>query len=154
MTGELHMSEPKIWLKEIYLSTFSVLNKLGYIWRLYSHGWMKGALLSAMTWVVEFCCWHMIGYLFVCCSTPLSRIFVSSTRVMNVCQQCYPRHWRIWACHSYIPWGHHSVCNQHHCSLEWPALPHHDPAMYSTSMPTVSNTLIIYSHHYCNNGGT
>ena len=73
-----------------------------------------------------------VALLFVCCP---DHIFVLSTRVMNLCQQCYQHNWYIWACHSYIPWGHRSVCNWQYCSLEWPAIAHPEP----------SNILTIYA---------
>ena len=66
-----------------------------------------------------------VRHLPVCCP---DRIFVLSTRVMNLCHQCYQHNWYIWACHSYIPWGCHSVCNWQHCSLEWPAIGHPEPS--------------------------
>ena len=82
-----------------------------------------------------------VRHLPVCCPDD---IFVLSTRVMNLCQQCYQHNWYIWACHSYIPWGHHSVCNWYHCLLEWPVIAQAEPSNILTmcSMEATHSLLI------------
>ena len=57
-------------------------------------------------------CWHEIRYLFVVVITsicPLSQAHFRSTRIMNVCHQCYPFNHYVWARHSHITWGHYQL---------------------------------------------